>query len=57
MVIASWPALAVLFLTVVISIFFSEITFTVGMESIWKIPLRLKALPIVPIEAQELTIA
>ena len=35
-----WPALAVLFLTVVISVFFSEITFTVGMESIWKILLR-----------------
>ena len=57
MVIAAWPALAILFLTLVISVFFSEITFTVGMESIWKIPLRLKALPIVPIEAQELTIA
>jgi len=40
MVIATWPALAVLFLTVVISIFFSEITFAVGMESVWKILLR-----------------
>jgi len=40
MLIVSWPALAVLFLTGVISIFFSEITFTVGMESIWKILLR-----------------
>ena len=40
MVIAAWPALAILFLTVVISVFFSEITFTVGMESIWKILLR-----------------
>jgi hypothetical protein len=39
-VIAAWPALAVLFLTVVISVFFSGITFTVGMESIWKILLR-----------------
>jgi hypothetical protein len=40
MVIAAWPALAVLFLTVVISVFFSGITFSVGMESIWKILLR-----------------
>jgi hypothetical protein len=39
-VIAASPALAILFLTVVISVFFSEITFTVGMESIWKILLR-----------------
>jgi hypothetical protein len=39
-VIEAWPALAVLFLTVVISVFFSEITFAVGMESIWKILLR-----------------
>ena len=38
--ITAWPALAVLFLTVVISIFFSEITFAVGMESVWKILLR-----------------
>jgi len=35
-----WPALAVLFLTVVISIFFSGITFAVGIESVWKIILR-----------------
>ena len=40
MVIEAWPALAVLFLTVVISVFFSEITFAVGMESVWKILLR-----------------
>lgn len=40
MVIDAWPALAILFLTVVISVFFSGITFTVGMESIWKILLR-----------------
>jgi hypothetical protein len=40
MVIETWPALAVLFLTVVISIFFSEITFAAGMESVWKILLR-----------------
>ena len=40
MVIDAWPALAILCLTVVISVFFSEITFTVGMESIWKILLR-----------------
>ena len=39
-VIAAWPALAILFLTVVISVFFSGITFAVGMESIWKILLR-----------------
>jgi hypothetical protein len=38
--IEAWPALAVLFLTVVISVFFSEITFAVGMESVWKIFLR-----------------
>jgi hypothetical protein len=40
MVIAAWPALAVLFLTVLISGFFSEFTVTVGMESVWKILLR-----------------
>jgi len=40
MVIEAWPALAVLFLTLVISVFFSEITFAVGMESVWKILLR-----------------
>jgi hypothetical protein len=40
MVIAAWPALAVLFLTVVISVFFSGFTFAVGMESLWKILLR-----------------
>ena len=40
MAIDAWPALAVLFLTVVISVFFSGITFAVGMESIWKILLR-----------------
>ena len=40
MAIEAWPALAVLFLTVVISVFFSGITFAVGMESIWKILLR-----------------
>ncbi|MEI7672088.1 MAG: hypothetical protein WCK00_08255 [Deltaproteobacteria bacterium] len=39
-VIAVWPALAVLVLNVVIAVFFSEITFAVGMESIWKILLR-----------------
>ena len=39
-VIEAWPALAVLFLTVVISVFFSGITFAVGMESLWKILLR-----------------
>jgi len=39
-VIAAWPALAILFLTVVISGFFSEFTVTVGMESVWKILLR-----------------
>ncbi len=39
-VIAAWPALTVLFLTVVISVFFSGITFAVGMESIWKILVR-----------------
>jgi len=39
-VIEAWPALAVLFLTMVISGFFAEITFAVGMESIWKILLR-----------------
>ena len=39
-VIAAWPALAILFLTVVISAFFSGITLAVGMESIWKILLR-----------------
>jgi hypothetical protein len=40
MVIAAWPALAVLFLSVVISVFFSGFTFAVGMESLWKILLR-----------------
>ena len=40
MVIATWPALAVLFLTVLISGFFSGFTFAVGMESLWKILLR-----------------
>ena len=40
MVIAAWPALAILFLTVIISLFFSGITFAVEMESIWKILLR-----------------
>ena len=35
-----WPALAVLFLTVVISGLFSGFTFAVGMESLWKILLR-----------------
>jgi hypothetical protein len=40
MVIMAWPAWAVLLLTVVISVFFSEITFTVGMESTGKILLR-----------------
>jgi hypothetical protein len=40
MVITVWPALAVLFLTVLISGFFSEFTFAVGMESVWKILLR-----------------
>jgi hypothetical protein len=40
MTIDAGPALAVLFLTVLISVFFSEITFAVGMESIWKILLR-----------------
>jgi hypothetical protein len=40
MVIATWPALAVLFLNVFISGFFSEFTVTVGMESVWKILLR-----------------
>ena len=39
-VIEAWPALAILFLTLVISVFFTEFTFTVGMESIWKILLR-----------------
>ncbi len=39
-VIEAWPAWAVLSLTVVISVYFSGITFTVGMESIWKILLR-----------------
>jgi hypothetical protein len=39
-VIEAWPALAVLFLTVLISLFFSEITFAVGMESVWKILVR-----------------
>jgi hypothetical protein len=38
--IETWPALAVLLLTVVISVFFSGITFAVGMESVWKILLR-----------------
>ena len=40
MAIDAWPALVVLILTVVISVFFSGITFAVGMESIWKILLR-----------------
>ncbi len=40
MLIAVWPALAVLFLTVVISSFFPGFTFAVGMESLWKILLR-----------------
>jgi len=39
-VIAASPALAILFLTVLISVFFTEFTFTVGMESVWKILLR-----------------
>jgi hypothetical protein len=39
-VIETWPALAVLFLTLVISVFFTEFTFAVGMESVWKILLR-----------------
>jgi hypothetical protein len=39
-VITAWPALAVLFLTVVISVFFSGLTFAIGMESLWKILLR-----------------
>jgi hypothetical protein len=40
MVIAVWPALAILFLTMVISVFFTELTFVVGIESVWKILLR-----------------
>lgn len=40
MAIEAWPASAVLSLTVIISVFFSGITFAVGMESIWKILLR-----------------
>jgi hypothetical protein len=39
-VIDAWPAVAVLCLTVVVSVFFSELTFAVGMESVWKILLR-----------------
>jgi hypothetical protein len=38
--IEAWPASAVLFLTIIISVFFSGITFAVGMESIWKVLLR-----------------
>jgi hypothetical protein len=40
MVVAAWPALAVLFLTAVISVFFPGFTFAVGMGSPWKILLR-----------------
>jgi len=40
MAIDAWPAAAVLFLNVVISVFFSGFTFAVGMESLWKILLR-----------------
>ncbi len=40
MAIEAWPASAVLFLTFIISVFFSGITFAVGMESIWKVLLR-----------------
>ena len=39
-VIEIWPAVAVLFLTVVISGLFSGVTFAAGMESVWKILLR-----------------
>ncbi len=35
-----WPAVAFIFLTMVISIFFSDIALAVGMQSIWKIILR-----------------
>jgi hypothetical protein len=38
--IEAWPAVAVLFLTMVISALFSGFTFAVGMESLWKILLR-----------------
>jgi hypothetical protein len=37
---AAWPALAVLVLTAVIPLFFSELSFAAGMESIGKILLR-----------------
>ena len=40
MIIAIWPALAVLFLTGIISSFFSGVIFASGMESLWKILLR-----------------
>jgi hypothetical protein len=40
MVVTAWPAMAVLCLTVVISVFFSEVTLAVGMESVGKILLR-----------------
>lgn len=96
MAIEAWPALAVLFLTAVISAFFSGVTFATGMFGLFEshehllavryitqmvlalyppflvlavvhkyytekrehlILTKLKALPIAPIEARELTIA
>ncbi|MCX5827849.1 MAG: hypothetical protein NTV58_07590 [Deltaproteobacteria bacterium] len=35
-----WPALAVLFLSLIIASFFAQFTFVAGLESVWKILLR-----------------
>ena len=37
-----WPALAVLFLSLIIAAFFAEFTFVAGVQSVWKILLAIQ---------------